>query len=114
MRSASTLSLDTARLNGPLRRRAGAIIGGGGGRERGGGYPRRIEWDKVPVRKFVFDRQFDSAELGDITVADVRSEGDDLLLDIAVFGGGGWDCLLYTADAADERASVGLGGGRVR
>ncbi|MDP7048934.1 MAG: hypothetical protein QF721_05745 [Verrucomicrobiota bacterium] len=51
------------------------------------GYSRRVEWDEVPARKFVSDRQFDSAEAADITVADVRIDGDDLLLDIAVFGG---------------------------
>ena len=27
--------------------------------------------------------------------------------------GEGWDCLLYTSDAADERSSVDLGGRRI-
>ena len=39
------------------------------------GYSRRVEWDQVPARKFVSDRQFDSAEAADITVADVRIDG---------------------------------------
>ena len=79
------------RQDSPFRFSAASIVFVDGVPEIDWGYSRRIEWDKVPVRKFVFDRQFDSAEPGDITVADVRSEGDDLLLDIAVFGGVVWD-----------------------
>ena len=71
----------------PFRFSAASIISTDDVSEIDWGYSRRIEWDEIPVRKFVFDRQFDSAKLADITVADVRSEGDDLLLDLAVFGG---------------------------
>ena len=35
----------------------------------------------------MFDTQFDSVKPADITVVDIRSDGDDLLLDIAVFRG---------------------------
>lgn len=71
----------------PFRFSAATLMPADGEPEIDWGYSRRIEWDEVPARKFVFDRQFDSAEPADITVADVRSEGDDLLLDLAVFGG---------------------------
>ena len=71
----------------PFRFSAASIVSVDGEPEIDWGYSRRVEWDEVPARKFVFDRQFDSAKPADITVADVRSDGDDLLLDIAVFGG---------------------------
>ena len=71
----------------PFRFSAATIIPAKGQPEIDWGYSRRAEWDGVSLRKFVFDRQFDSAKPADITVADVRSDGDDLLLDIAVFGG---------------------------
>jgi len=71
----------------PFRFSAASLVLTDGEPEIDWGYSRRIEWEEVPARKFVSDRQFDSAKPADITVADVRSDGDDLLLDLAVFGG---------------------------
>ncbi len=71
----------------PFRFSAASIASANSQPEIDWGYSRRAEWDGVSLRKFVSDRQFDSAKLADITVVDVRSDGDDLLLDIAVFGG---------------------------
>ena len=71
----------------PFRFSVASLVLTNGEPEIDWGYSRRIEWEEVPARKFVSDRQFDSAKPADITVADVRSDGDDLLLDLAVFGG---------------------------
>ena len=71
----------------PFRFSAASIVSAKSEPEIDWGYSRRTEWDGVTLRKFVFDTQFDSVKPADITVADIRSDGDDLLLDIAVFGG---------------------------
>ena len=71
----------------PFRFSAASIVSTKSKPEIDWGYSRRAEWDGVSLRKFVFDSQFDSVKPADITVADVRSDGDDLLLDIAVFDG---------------------------
>lgn len=71
----------------PFRFSAASIVSPKNDPEIDWGYSRRAEWDGVTLRKFVFDTQFDSVKPADITVVDIRSDGDDLLLDIAVFGG---------------------------
>ncbi|MEE2946825.1 MAG: tetratricopeptide repeat protein, partial [Verrucomicrobiota bacterium] len=71
----------------PFRFSAASLMPTGDETEIDWGYSRRVEWNEVPARKFVFDRQFDSAEVADITVADVRIDGNELLLELAVFGG---------------------------
>jgi len=71
----------------PFRFSAASIVSAKSEPEIDWGYSRRAEWDGVTLRKFVFYSQFDSVKPVDITVADIRSDGDDLLLDIAVFGG---------------------------
>ncbi|MBT7734978.1 MAG: sel1 repeat family protein, partial [Verrucomicrobia bacterium] len=71
----------------PFRFSAASIVSAKNDPEIDWGYSRRAEWDGVTLRKFVFDTQFDSVKPADITVVDIRSDGDDLLLDIAVFGG---------------------------
>ena len=71
----------------PFRFSAASIVSAKSEPEIDWGNSRRAEWDGVTLRKFVFYSQFDSVKPVDITVADIRSDGDDLLLDIAVFGG---------------------------
>ena len=82
--SASELGI---KQDSPFRFSAASIVSAKSEPEIDWGYSRRTEWDGVTLRKFVFDTQFDSVKPADITVADIRSDGDDLLLDIAVFGG---------------------------
>ncbi|MFQ3169916.1 MAG: hypothetical protein ACI8QI_002497 [Limisphaerales bacterium] len=81
---ASVLSI---KQDSPFRFSAASIVSAKSEPEIDWGYSRRAEWDGVSLRKFVFDSQFDAPKPADITVADVRSDGDDILLDIAVFGG---------------------------
>ena len=49
---------------------------------------RKIKWTGQSLRRPVFDPNYDSAKPADITVVDLRSEGDDLLIDIGIFDTG--------------------------
>ena len=46
---------------------------------------RKIKWTGQGLRRPVFDPNYDSPRTSDITVVDLRSEGEDLLIDIGIF-----------------------------
>ena len=48
---------------------------------------RRVKWDSHELRRPIFDPNFDSTKDADITVVDLRSVGDELLIDIGIFDG---------------------------
>ena len=49
---------------------------------------RRIKWSGKRLHRPLFDPNYDSAKAADITVVDLRGEGDELLIDIGIFDAG--------------------------